>query len=52
VRTKIIDVWVREQGLFGWYAGRESARGVPADFNAFEIPGAGAMALPDDHIET
>ena len=53
VRTKIIDVCTWNKGLFGWYAGRENPReAFPLDFNAFEILGAGAMALADDYIET
>ncbi len=53
VRSKIIDVCTWNKGGFGWYAGRENPReAFPLDFNAFEILGAGAMALSDDHIET
>jgi serine/threonine protein kinase len=53
VRTKIIDVCTWNKGLFGWYAGRENPReAFPLDFNAFEILGAGAMALADDFIES
>jgi uncharacterized protein DUF4388 len=53
VRTKIIDVCTWNKGSFGWYAGRENPReAFPLDFNAFEILGAGAMAMSDDHIET
>ena len=53
VRSKIIDVCTWNKGSFGWYAGRENPReAFPLDFNAFEILGAGAMALSDDHIET
>jgi serine/threonine-protein kinase len=52
VRSKIIDVCTWNKGSFGWYAGRENPReAFPLDFNAFEILGAGAMALPDEHIE-
>jgi len=52
VRTKIIDVCTWNRGQFAWYAGRENPReAFPLDFNAFEILGAGAMALSDDHIE-
>jgi eukaryotic-like serine/threonine-protein kinase len=53
VRTKIIDVCSWSKGSFGWYSGRENPReAFPLDFNAFEILGAGAMALADDHIES
>ncbi len=53
VRSKIIDVCTWNKGGFGWYAGRENPReAFPLDFNAFEILGAGAMALSDDYIET
>jgi serine/threonine-protein kinase len=52
VRTKIIDVCTWNKGAFGWYAGRENPReAFPLDFNAFEILGAGAMALSDEFIE-
>jgi hypothetical protein len=52
VRTKIIDVCSWSKGSFGWYAGRENPReAFPLDFNAFEILGAGAMALSGDVIE-
>jgi eukaryotic-like serine/threonine-protein kinase len=53
VRTKIIDVCTWNKGGFAWYAGRENPReAFPLDFNAFEILGAGAMALADEVIET
>jgi serine/threonine-protein kinase len=53
VRTKIIDVCTWNKGSFGWYAGRENPReAFPLDFNAFEILGAGAMALSDDFVES
>ncbi|HEV7559365.1 MAG TPA: DUF4388 domain-containing protein, partial [Kofleriaceae bacterium] len=53
VRSKIIDVCTWNKGGFGWYAGRENPReAFPLDFNAFEILGAGAMALTDDVIES
>ena len=52
VRTKIIDVCTWNKGAFGWYAGRENPReAFPLDFNAFEILGAGAMAMSDEFIE-
>jgi hypothetical protein len=51
VRTKIIDVCTWNKGGFAWYAGRENPReAFPLDFNAFEILGAGAMALADDYV--
>jgi len=53
VRSKIIDVCTWNKGGFGWYAGRENPReAFPLDFNAFEILGAGGMALSDDHIDS
>ncbi|HTL37650.1 MAG TPA: protein kinase [Kofleriaceae bacterium] len=53
VRTKIIDVCTWNKGGFAWYAGRENPReAFPLDFNAFEILGAGAMALDSEVIET
>ncbi len=52
VRTKIIDVCSWNKGTFAWYAGRENPReAFPLDFNAFEILGAGAMAMADDYVE-
>jgi hypothetical protein len=52
VRSKIIDVCTWNKGGFGWYAGRENPReAFPLDFNAFEILGAGAMALDEAMIE-
>ena len=52
VRTKIIDVCTWNKGSFAWYAGRENPReAFPLDFNAFEILGAGAMAVSDDVID-
>jgi len=52
VRTKIIDVCTWNKGAFGWYAGRENPReAFPLDFNAFEILGAGALAMSDEFIE-
>jgi eukaryotic-like serine/threonine-protein kinase len=53
VRTKIIDVCTWNKGGFAWYAGRENPReAFPLDFNAFEILGAGAMALADENVDT
>jgi serine/threonine protein kinase len=53
VRSKIIDVCTWNKGSFGWYAGRENPReAFPLDFNAFEILGAGAMSMSDDHTES
>jgi hypothetical protein len=53
VRTKIIDVCTWNKGSFAWYAGRENPReAFPLDFNAFEILGAGAMAVSDDVIDS
>jgi serine/threonine protein kinase len=53
VRTKIIDVCTWNKGAFGWYAGRENPReAFPLDFNAFEILGAGAMAMSDEFVES
>jgi serine/threonine-protein kinase len=53
VRTKIIDVCTWNKGGFAWYAGRENPReAFPLDFNAFEILGAGAMALAEENVDT
>jgi serine/threonine protein kinase len=52
VRTKIIDVCTWNKGGFAWYAGRENPReAFPLDFNAFEILGAGAMALAEEVVD-
>jgi hypothetical protein len=49
VRTKIIDVCTWNKGGFAWYAGRENPReAFPLDFNAFEILGAGALAVAEE----
>ncbi len=53
VRTKIIDVCTWNKGGFAWYAGRENPReAFPLDFNAFEILGAGALALSEDNTDS
>jgi serine/threonine protein kinase len=53
VRTKIIDVCTWNKGGFAWYAGRENPReAFPLDFNAFEILGAGALALAEENVDT
>ncbi len=47
VRHKLIDVCTWTKGSFSWYGGRENQRDAfPLDLNAFEVLGAGAMALP------
>jgi hypothetical protein len=52
VRSKIIDVCSWSKGSFGWYAGRENPReAFPLDFNAFEILGAGALAMADEQAD-
>jgi len=52
VRTKIIDVCTWNKGNFAWYSGRENPReAFPLDFNAFEILGAGGLALAEDVID-
>jgi hypothetical protein len=52
VRTKIIDVCTWNKGGFAWYAGRENPReAFPLDFNAFEILGAGALALAEEVVD-
>jgi len=51
VRAKLIDVCSWTKGTFAWYAGRENKReAFPLDLNAFEVLGAGAMAMPDDAV--
>lgn len=53
VRTKIIDVCTWNKGGFAWYAGRENPReAFPLDFNAFEILGAGAMAIAEETVDS
>jgi eukaryotic-like serine/threonine-protein kinase len=52
VRSKLIDVCTWNKGTFAWYAGRENPReAFPLDFNAFEILGAGAMALAEEVVD-
>ncbi|HTJ44763.1 MAG TPA: serine/threonine-protein kinase [Kofleriaceae bacterium] len=47
VRAKLIDVCSWTKGSFAWYAGRQNTReAFPLDLNAFEVLGAGAMAMP------
>ena len=51
-RAKIIDVCTWNNGSFGWYAGRQNpGEAFPLDFNAFELLGAGAMAVSNEFIE-
>ena len=51
VRAKLIDVCSWTKGAFSWYAGRENTReAFPLDLNAFEVLGAGAIAMPDDAV--
>ena len=51
VRKKLVDVCTWSRGSFAWYAGRENTReAFPLDLNAFEVLGAGAMAMPDEPI--
>jgi eukaryotic-like serine/threonine-protein kinase len=51
VRKKLIDVCTWSRGSFAWYAGRENPReAFPLDLSAFEVLGAGALALPEAHI--
>jgi hypothetical protein len=51
VRDKLIDVCTWSKGGFAWYEGRENKReAFPLDLNALEVLGAGAMALPEQHI--
>jgi eukaryotic-like serine/threonine-protein kinase len=53
VRSKIIDVCTWNKGGFAWYAGRENPReAFPLDFNAFEILGAGALALAEEVVDS
>ncbi|MCE9580356.1 MAG: serine/threonine protein kinase [Deltaproteobacteria bacterium] len=52
VRAKLIDVCSWSKGSFAWFAGRENTReAFPLDLNAFEVLGAGAMAVPPSIIE-
>ena len=51
VRQKLIDVCTWSNGRYAWYAERQNPReAFPLDLNAFEVLGAGAMALPDDTV--
>ena len=52
VRAKLIDVCSWTKGSFAWYAGKQNTReAFPLDLNAFEVLGAGAMAMPADLVE-
>ncbi len=52
VRAKLIDVCTWTKGRYAWYSDRENPReAFPLDLNAFEVLGAGAMALGDDAVE-
>ncbi len=52
VRAKLIDVCSWSKGTFAWFAGRENTReAFPLDLNAFEVLGAGVMAVPAGIIE-
>src|SRR5262249_22999035 len=47
VRAKLIDVCSWTKGIFSWYAGKQNTReAFPLDLNAFEVLGAGAIAMP------
>ena len=48
VRQKLIDVCTWSKGQYSWHANRVNEReAFPLDLNAFEVLGAGAMALPE-----
>jgi serine/threonine-protein kinase len=52
VRQKLIDVCTWSKGFYSWYANRTNDReAFPLDLNAFEVLGAGAMALPDPVVD-
>jgi hypothetical protein len=52
VRSKLIDVCTWSRGVYSWYANRVNEReAFPLDLNAFEVLGAGAMAMPDDVVD-
>jgi hypothetical protein len=53
VRAKLIDVCTWTRGRYAWYAERHNPReAFPLDLNAYEVLGAGALALPDEAIRT
>jgi len=52
VRQKLIDVCTWNKGHYAWYLNRLNPReAFPLDLNAFEVLGAGALALPDAATE-
>lgn len=53
VRQKLLDVCTWSRGSFRWYGGQENTReAFPLDLNAFEVFGAGALALPASIIDS
>jgi hypothetical protein len=52
VRDKLVDVCTWKKGTFAWYADRENPRDAfPLDLDAYEVLGAGAMALPKAQVD-
>jgi hypothetical protein len=52
VRAKLIDVCSWTKGSFAWYGGKQNTReAFPLDLNAFEVLGAGAIAMPAALVE-
>jgi serine/threonine-protein kinase len=53
VRQKLIDVCTWGRGNYSWYGNRTNDReAFPLDLNAFEVLGAGAMAIPSSVVDT
>lgn len=52
VRDKLIDVCTWAKGQFAWFDSRRNEReAFPLDLDCFEVLGAGALAIPFDHVE-
>jgi serine/threonine protein kinase len=52
VRQKLIDVCTWGRGNYSWYGNRTNEReAFPLDLNAFEVLGAGAMAIPSNVVD-
>ncbi|HUH02607.1 MAG TPA: DUF4388 domain-containing protein, partial [Kofleriaceae bacterium] len=53
VRQKLIDVCTWNKGAYRWYPDRKNPReAFPLALQRYEVLGAGAMALPDETVES
>lgn len=52
VRGKLVDVCTWSSGTYTWFANRKNPRtSFPLDLDPLEVYGAGAAALPAEHLE-